>query len=75
MEQPEGCDRILVYASPCGTRTKTTPWRSDLPAAQDVDVFGVMWHLIADTKVIREADETQSRVRAWNATRGSKEAA
>jgi hypothetical protein len=67
------CDRLLVYQH--GERTKTIPWRSDLPVAQDLDIFGALWHLIADTKVICEADDMQARVRAWNATRGSKEAA
>ena len=75
MEQPKDCDRILVYASPDGARTRTYPWPSSLPVAKELDVFGVMWHLIADSKVIKDADEAQSRVRAWNATRSSKEAA
>jgi len=73
-EAPAVCDRLLVYSNGAG-RTKQYPWPSDLPVPKDIEVWGVMWHLIADTKVIRDADETQSRVRAWNATRSSKEAA
>lgn len=67
------CDRLLVYSN--GTRSKTIPWRSDLPVAHDLDIFGALWHLIADTKVVQDTEAMQSRVRAWNATRGSKEAA
>lgn len=73
MAEQTPCDRVLVYSN--GTRSKTIPWRCDLPAAKDLDIFGAQWHLIADTKVIREQEATQARVRAWNATRGSKEAA
>lgn len=69
---PEPCDRVLVYAATDGSgRTRTTPWISGLPVAQKIDVNGVAFTLVADSRVIDatvvETDYRQMRVRAWNA--------
>lgn len=78
MDRP--LDRVLVYATTDGShRTKTVPWATTLPAAQTIEVHGVTYTLVADSRVVDpalvELDYQQMRVRAWNATRGSKEAA
>lgn len=73
-------DRVLVYAAADGSgRTKTIPWATTLPAALEVDLNGTTFTLVADSRVVDttkvEQEYTAMRVRAWNATRGSKEAA
>lgn len=65
-------NRIVVYSATDGSgRTRTYPWRSAAAVPREIDVAGVTFLLVADSRVTDDLEATQARRRAWNAGPGA----